>query len=151
MKAVSLWQPWAGLMPLGIKTNETRSWHTPHRGPLLIHAAKKKPSTIPDLEGIFRAEAEAWEKALKALGCTRLGALDALPLGCLLGVVMLRDCELIGEDNTPPLPERAYGDYTPGRFMWKTNGARAFKTPIPFSGARGLFEVPDALVQEALA
>lgn len=40
---LSLWQPWATLMALGVKTIETRSWSTRYRGPLLIHAAKRKP------------------------------------------------------------------------------------------------------------
>lgn len=39
---LSLWQPWAQLIVAGRKTIETRSWSTKHRGPLAIHAAKKK-------------------------------------------------------------------------------------------------------------
>lgn len=47
MKAISLWQPWAWLCVAtdehgrAEKENETRSWPTSYRGPLLIHAAKK--------------------------------------------------------------------------------------------------------------
>ena len=40
MKAISLWQPWASAIAIGEKTIETRSWWTPHRGALAIHAAK---------------------------------------------------------------------------------------------------------------
>lgn len=40
MKALTLWQPWASLVALGVKTIETRSWSTSHRGPLAIHASK---------------------------------------------------------------------------------------------------------------
>jgi len=36
LKALSLWQPWASLMALGVKRIETRSWQTQHRGPLII-------------------------------------------------------------------------------------------------------------------
>jgi activating signal cointegrator 1 len=46
MKALSLWQPWASLVALGIKTIETRSWETKYRGPLAIHAAKKRPHNV---------------------------------------------------------------------------------------------------------
>ncbi len=41
MKAISLWQPWATLVALGIKQTETRHWATKHRGQLAIHAAKR--------------------------------------------------------------------------------------------------------------
>jgi activating signal cointegrator 1 len=43
VKALSLWQPWASLVALGVKTLETRSWSTSHRGPLAIHAAAAVP------------------------------------------------------------------------------------------------------------
>lgn len=41
--------PWGTLVALGAKRIETRSWSTPHRGPLAIHIAK----TLPP-------EAKAW-------------------------------------------------------------------------------------------
>src|SRR5258708_5270609 len=45
VKALTLWQPWASLIAVGAKTIETRSWSTSYRGPLAIHAAKRKPDT----------------------------------------------------------------------------------------------------------
>lgn len=45
-RALSLWQPWASLIALGVKTIETRSWNTYYRGPLAIHAAKRKPEQV---------------------------------------------------------------------------------------------------------
>lgn len=41
MKALSIREPWASLIVLGIKRVENRSWGTKYRGPLLIHAANK--------------------------------------------------------------------------------------------------------------
>jgi ASCH domain len=41
VQALSLHQPWASLVALGVKKIETRSWSTRYRGPLLIHAAKQ--------------------------------------------------------------------------------------------------------------
>jgi hypothetical protein len=43
VKALTLWQPWASLVALGVKSIETRSWSTSYRGPLAVHAAKRKP------------------------------------------------------------------------------------------------------------
>lgn len=45
-RAISLHQPWASLVPLGIKKYETRSWSTKFRGKLLICSAKKHPVTV---------------------------------------------------------------------------------------------------------
>lgn len=39
-RALTLHQPWAQLVALGVKTIETRSWSTSYRGPLAIHAGK---------------------------------------------------------------------------------------------------------------
>ena len=44
MKALTLTQPWASLVACGAKTIETRSWRTPYRGPVAIHAAKGFPA-----------------------------------------------------------------------------------------------------------
>jgi hypothetical protein len=43
MKALSLHQPWASLIGLGVKTIETRSWSTKYRGPLAVHASLRRP------------------------------------------------------------------------------------------------------------
>lgn len=43
MKALTLHQPWASLVAMGVKTVETRGWSTKYRGPLAIHAGKKRP------------------------------------------------------------------------------------------------------------
>lgn len=43
-KALTLHQPWASLVALGVKTIETRSWPTRYRGRLLIHAGAKRPT-----------------------------------------------------------------------------------------------------------
>ena len=38
MKALTIQQPWASVITMGVKTIETRSWSTKYRGPLAIHA-----------------------------------------------------------------------------------------------------------------
>lgn len=43
MKALTIRQPWASLIAAGVKTIETRSWSTKYRGPLAIHAGKRRP------------------------------------------------------------------------------------------------------------
>ena len=42
MKVLTLHQPYASLIALGLKTIETRSWSTKYRGPLAVHAAARR-------------------------------------------------------------------------------------------------------------
>jgi hypothetical protein len=44
MKALTIQQPWASLIIIGVKRFEYRSWKTSYRGPLLIHAGKHQPT-----------------------------------------------------------------------------------------------------------
>ena len=41
---LSMHQPWASYLVTGIKLHEGRTWYSPHRGRLWIHAASKVPS-----------------------------------------------------------------------------------------------------------
>ena len=41
MKAITIWQPYAQAIALGLKKFETRSWPTKYRGKLAIHASLK--------------------------------------------------------------------------------------------------------------
>ena len=125
MKAISLWQPWASLMAMGLKKNETRSWYTSYRGPLLIHAAKKKVQW-PDMA--------IWELINKR-------GMNLLPYGYLICRVNLIDCQKIIDSNKPKERlEREFGDYTPGRFMWITERLKTFD-PIPYRGGQRFFNV----------
>ena len=80
MKYISLWQPWATLMVVGAKHNETRSWKTNYRGTLGIHAAKYFPGSNREL-----CLEEPFRTALEVAGYR---AMD-LPLGALIGTVEL--------------------------------------------------------------
>lgn len=131
MKCLSLHQPWASAMALGLKKNETRSWKTFYRGPLLIHAAKKAigwPSI--DIQGLFD-------------GIT-FQPFD-LPLGVILCRVDLVDCQKIFLHNRPGGIERILGNYTPGRYMWITKNLVTFD-PILYQGRQRIFNVPDSII-----
>lgn len=53
---LSMHQPWASLLVMGIKKHEGRTWYTPHRGRLWIHAASKQPSEsdISETESFYK-------------------------------------------------------------------------------------------------
>ena len=54
---LSMHQPWASLLVMGIKQHEGRSWYSAHRGRLWIHAASKVPSQheIDELQEFYKA------------------------------------------------------------------------------------------------
>lgn len=132
MKTLSLSQPWASLVASGAKRIETRSWRTDYRGPLAIHAAKGFP--------VWAKDACIQEPFASALARAGTGALSELPLGSVLAVVRLVDCQRITADRLPAEPERSFGDYTPGRLAWILHGVDRFPAPVPAKGALGVWE-----------
>ena len=142
MRALSLWQPWASAIALGIKTVETRSWSTKYRGTLLIHATQRFPREARELAATERA----------------LGRLPArLPLGAVVAVATLADVRPTEEVALEVSAiERLYGDYTPRRWAWMLADVRALSESIPASGGQGLWrpsdmlegDVSDALVED---
>lgn len=157
MKALSLWQPWASLVVAGSKQFETRSWETLYRGPLAIHAAQR---WTRDLLSQCKARyfAEAIGRLCPTLGVvpySKLAAFRAdaiLPLGMVVGVVDLVAVTLITDANAPESPyERAFGDYTPGRFMWTLENPRRLVTPFTFRGGQSVFNVPDMHIAGKIA
>lgn len=148
MKCISLWQPWASLVALGVKRFETRSWETMHQGPIAIHAAKKWNRELAEIcltQPFFGALSAVCEhRALYRTG-------HALPFGAVVATARLSRCIRITSENAAQVDpmERAFGDYAPGRFMWVLDDVRALATPIPFKGAQSVFEIPDLLLRGA--
>lgn len=170
MKAITLTQPWATLIAVGAKKIETRSWSTSYRGPLAIHAAKGL-GPVGGEEGLLDLiMAEPFKSALGDLirvGELAKGSrwakpdwitAERLPRGAIVAV-----CELVSVIRTDQLnangnwawvspqdqlynfvltsQERAFGNYTPGRFAWLLADVRALPEPIPARGALGLWGV----------
>lgn len=133
MKAISLWNPWAVLVMLGEKQWETRSWATDYRGPLVIHAAKH----FTMVERRLCIQPVFWESIKK--GGYRIPY--QLPLGVYLAIVDLVSVRAT-EDvvNRISGQERAFGDYSPGRFAWKLENVRRFPEPMPARGYQGLWD-----------
>lgn len=144
---LSLWQPWATLMAIGAKRNETRSWPMKRRGLLAIHAAQK---WTKELAGI--AQSEPFRVALVKGGLSEqyLGLKAAscfwghtLPFGAIVCIVNVLDCLPTTHESAPAegTDERAFGDYSPGRFFFRTELVKRLDPPIPCVGRQGLFEV----------
>jgi len=125
MKAITLWQPWASFMALGLKKNETRHWPLDLTGPIAIHAAKK----------LVRIDDPYFQEAFKKLNITY----DDLPRGAVLCWFEKMTCIKITPNNVPPFPERAFGDYTSGRYMYKMSGLNTLSEPFYVGGAQGVW------------
>ena len=75
MKALSIRQPYAYLILIGVKRIENRTWPTLYRGPLAIHAgARWHERPVEQIEKHFRVKVP-----------------DDLPTGGIIGVVDLVD------------------------------------------------------------
>lgn len=167
MKALSLHQPWASLVAVGVKTIETRSWSTLYRGPLAIHATLKRPPYAVvgvGLAGPVRGDDPHWAMDL------RDGQRIRLPLGGVVATCMLVDVvpmvhsgeegairtldidadgslwivEAEGDDpedrdQRDVSAQRPYGEFTPGRFAWLLSGIAPVEPPIPAKGRQGLW------------
>lgn len=138
MKALSLFQPWASLCAGGMKRFETRSWQTPYRGPLAIHASKALPLAARDMWYVPDCR-----EALAELG---FKSVQELPRGVIIAVVNLVDCRRT-EQVRPRGRERSFGDFTRGRYAWELRDVVLLATPLPARGSLGLWDVPVELLE----
>jgi hypothetical protein len=133
VKALTLTQPYATLVAIGVKRIETRSWQTSYRGPLAIHAGKGLGPVGGERGLVALYQDDVFAQALKGY---------ALPRGVIVAVCILMDCVPTDEAHTWKLTdqERAFGNYTPGRYAWLLADVRPVDPPIPARGAQGLWE-----------
>jgi len=139
VKALSLWQPWASLIALGVKTIETRSWATWYRGPLLIHAAKKRINFARDVfADLPFADQLAWGEVLKEHGIR----MDALPYGKVVASVNLDACVMCSPETVAKISssELPFGNFEKGRFMWMLSNCRPVE-PYDAVGRQGVFDL----------
>lgn len=138
--ALSLWQPWATLMAIGAKHYETRSWPTRYRGPLAIHASLRLK---PDQVVLFVQE--PFRSVLHAAG---ISLPSQLPSGAFVATGRLVNCIRTEEiDARLSDQERAFGDYTPGRWAWILADIHLLSTPVPARGQQGLWDCTEVLYQ----
>ena len=134
MYALSVMQPWAALIVLGVKRIETRPWRTGFRGRLGVHASSTRPSNFDDL-----CCREPVRSALLAAPWNRP------PRGVLLGTVEVCDCVRVEELEALSEQERSLGDFGPGRWAWLLADPRPLPWLIPLRGRLGVFEIGNEL------
>jgi hypothetical protein len=127
MKALSIQQPWAGLIITGWKDCENRTWTTKYRGPLAICASKI----------MYEDAVSAATKIVRGLGKkidTR--GMAAYRRGVIVGWVYLAD--IVTESDSV---------WFAGPYGWILRDPHAIQ-PIPFSGRLGLFDVDLETIHE---
>lgn len=144
MKALTVWQPYASLLVMGLKEYETRGWETKYRGPLIIHAAKLNDNARKDdIDRVVTVLREhGMDKEAEALfeACGR-------SFGCAVGVVDLTGCSAMMDGGT--VLENAVGYFGEGRFGWKCDNPRMFASPIQVPGKQGLWNPSQELIEAA--
>lgn len=136
IKAISLTQPWATLMLLGEKRNETRGrkdgrrpTFLGHRGLLAIHATVEWNDKLRNI-----CLTEPFLSVLRKHGYE-----TTLQHGAVLCIVNAG--EDVRTDRVTGLTEqeRAFGDYSPNRWCWHTTMVHRLARPIRAAGAQGLW------------
>lgn len=149
MYVLTLKQPWASLIFARIghdveyaKQIETRSWNTKYRGNLLIHSSQKFDKMDKRLCG---------EKPFNHFIQNPNDNVMECPLGCIIGKVVLYDVvRTESVANNIDWIEKAFGDYSPGRFAWRLKGQVAMCEPLPMKGNRLIWRTPDSAEGEIL-
>ena len=128
MKALSVRAPWWWAILHG-KPVENRDWPTNFRGRFYLHASKfwKQDEINCDLDDIYDMAEDDGIKlpdvdmdVMKAAG------------GCLVGSVVITDCVT-----------KHPSAFFQGKFGFVLAEPIEFRTPIPFKGALGFFDIPD--------
>lgn len=124
MKALTIWQPFAGLIIVGAKPLENRKW-APKMAigtRFAIHAGKDQPQvadwTVDEVT--VHARSECWHN------------------GCILGTVEFRGVIKSAQE----LPEKDRKWFV-GPVAWLLEKPEIWKTPFRCKGALSLWEVPE--------
>lgn len=113
MLALTLRQPWASAVVRLGKDVENRTWTTPYRGLLVIHAGKGVDSSAPP-------------RVVDALD-------QRLPSGCVVAVVELYD--IVRDSRSEWARE--------GEYHFLLRNVRELAVPVPCVGRQMLFKLPE--------
>lgn len=122
MKTLSIKQPWASLIAIGLKDIENRTWRINFRGRIYIHAAKARIK--PDDLGILLTDQNYFDihKYKKSIGFEDRVAeyLATFPLGAIIGEVDIVDC--VNDSKSPWAMEN--------HWHWVLKNPVLYKEPI---------------------
>lgn len=133
MKALSLWQPHALAIGIGLKPYETRGWPTDYRGPFAVHAAKR----------LWQDEGP-WHTDARRLLQEFIAKHGPVPwdFGAVVCTADLVACVRTSELRGRIAPEHEFwGDFGDGRWAFKLENVKMLAQALPVRGMQGWFEV----------
>ena len=122
MRALSIRQPWAWLIVQGYKDIENRTWSTPFRGRIYVHAGR-------------RMVADDYPEQRAYIQETGIVVPADLPLGAIVGEVTISGC--VDSSGSP---------WFCGPYGFTLEEPVAYEAPIPYRGQLGFFPVDDSLI-----
>ncbi len=132
MKVLSLTEPYATLIRMGIKTIETRSWKTNYRGELYIHASSTK------MKKEYRENLELMNLVSK----------EELNYGNIIVKCQLTDCIKMDDDYVDKIKKEdrnnfITGIYEKGRYAWILEDIEVLEHPIKAKGHLGIWNLEE--------
>jgi hypothetical protein len=129
IKVITLHQPWAQWLVMGVKVYETRGWSTYHRGLIAIHAGR------------------TWNKDVEAFTanmCAKYPQLrpkdDLFPLGAVVGACLLTAVYDAGKLSLKlGRMESELGNFAEGRYAWRMENPEIYPAPVWVSGKQGIW------------
>ena len=129
MKVLSLTEPYATLIKIGVKKIETRSWKTSYRGKLYIHASSTK---IP----------KEYKNNKELMNLVNVNELNFGNIICSCNLV---DCiemtDKFIEEVKKNKEEYICGVYKVGRYAWILEDIKVLENPIPAKGHLGIWNM----------
>ena len=119
MKALTICQPYAEMIAAGEKLIENRTWPTAYRGPLVIHAGKSR-AWLEDGDEVER---------------------PGMAFGAVVAIARLVDCLRVEQVPQLFLDDHDQHHHANGPWCWILADVERV-SPIPLSGAQGLWELP---------
>lgn len=132
MKVLSVRQPYAYAIVCGAKPVENRTWPTPFRGEVLIHAALREERD--DVEAVLHLMAQETPFSPQHF---RSGYQLRRGLGCIVGGAVVADCV---QQHPSPWFNGPYGFVLRDTWM--------LREPILCRGALGFFDAPESVLAE---
>ena len=129
MKVLSLTEPYATLIKIGVKKIETRSWKTSYRGKLYIHASSTK---IP----------KEYKNNKELMNLVNVNELNFGNIICSCNLV---DCiemtDKFIEEVKKNKEEFICGVYKIGRYAWILEDIKVLENPISAKGHLGIWNM----------
>ncbi len=128
LRCLSVRNPWAWTICLGVNTAENRVWSTDHRGTIAIHT------------GVSRSEVNRIKRE------DRTGEFlpELFQFGMIIGLADVDDVVEFG-------PSLEHNPWATGPYCWLMSNGRFLETPIPLKGRLNLFYLADDVAEQVLS